>query len=281
MSSIDSDPEPQSEHDEHVHPTVRGGLALWTLFLGFAMLMVGNGLNAAVLGVRTVDEGFGVRTTGVVMACYFVGFLLGPPAVLRMLSTVGHIRVFASLASAASCVVLVHFVWISPLSWGAMRMVFGFCMAGLFVVVESWLNDASTPSSRGRTLAVYGIVSMAGLAVGQLLIATGETSGSTLFVVASILVSMSFVPMALAATTDAPPVRTAERLGLREMFGFAPTGVIGMLLTGASHGIVLGLAAVYATGAGFGTTRTAVFVAAPAMGCLLYTSDAADDSALV
>ena len=262
--------ESPTEHEEPNHPAVRGGLALWTLFLGFAMLMVGNGLNAAVLGVRTVDEGFGVRTTGVVMACYFAGFLLGPPVVIRMLSTVGHIRVFASLASTASCAVLVHFVWISPLSWGAMRVVFGFCMAGLFVVVESWLNDASTPTSRGRTLAVYGIVSMGGMAIGQLLIATGETSGSTLFVVASILVSMSFVPMALAATTDAPPVRVAERLGVRELLGFAPTGAVGMLLTGASHGIVLGLGAVYATGAGFDATRTAVFVAAPAIGALLF-----------
>ena len=270
MTSTDTHHEPQSEHDEHLHPTVRGGLALWTLFLGFAMLMVGNGLNAAVLGVRTVDEGFGVRTTGVVMACYFAGFLLGPPAVVRMLSAVGHIRVFASLASAASCAVLVHFVWISPVSWGAMRVVFGFCMAGLFVVVESWLNDASTPASRGRTLAVYGIVSMGGLAAGQLLIATGETSGSTLFVVASILVSMSFVPMALAATTDAPPVRVADRLSARSLLRFAPTGAIGMLLTGASHGVLLGLAAVYATGAGFGPTRTAVFVAAPAIGALVF-----------
>ena len=269
MTSSDTRPEPQPEHHEHNHPTVRGGVALWTLFVGFAMLMVGNGLNAAVLGVRTVGEGFGVRTTGVVMACYFAGFMLGPPVVLRMLSAVGHIRVFASLASAASCAVLVHLVWVSPLSWGAMRVVFGFCMAGLFVVVESWLNDASTPSSRGRTLAVYGIVSMGGLAVGQLLIATGEAEGPTLFVVASILVSMSFVPMALAATTDAPPLRVAEPLGVRELLSFAPTGVIGMLLTGASHGVVLGLGAVYATGAGFSVTRTAVFVAAPAIGALL------------
>jgi MFS family permease len=268
VTSSDLHPQPQPE-DAPIHPTVRGGVALWTLFVGFAMLMVGNGLNAAVLGVRTVDEGFGVRTTGVVMACYFAGFLLGPPVVLHLLSAVGHIRVFASLASAASCAVLVHLVWISPLSWGAMRVVFGFCMAGLFVVVESWLNDASTPSSRGRTLAVYGIVSMGGLAAGQLLIATGGADGPTLFLVASILVSMSFVPMALAASTDAPPVRVAARLGVRELMGVAPTGVIGMLMTGASHGIVLGLGAVYATAAGFGATRTAVFVAAPAIGALL------------
>lgn len=244
-------------------------MALWALFLGFAMLMIGNGLNLAVIGVRIVDEGFGFRTGGIVMAGYFAGFLLGPGAVVRMLSGVGHIRVFASLASLASCAVLVHFVWVDPVMWTAMRFVFGFCMAGLYVVVESWLNDASTPSTRGRTLAVYMIVSMGGLSFGQLLIATGDPSSGVLFVVASILVSLSFVPMALAATTDAPPVRVADPLRLRDLMRTAPTGIVGMLFTGASHGMLFGLAAVYATQSGFSPSRTAVFVAAPAAGSLL------------
>jgi MFS family permease len=252
-----------------VHATVKGGLALWTLFVGFAMLMIGNGLNLAVIGVRIVDEGFGVRTAGIVMAGYFAGFLLGPAVVVRLLSAVGHIRVFASLASLASCAVLVHFVWVDPVTWTAMRFVFGFCMAGLYVVVESWLNDASTPSNRGRTLAVYMIVSMGGLAVGQLLIATADPANGVLFVVASILVSLSFVPMALAATADAPPVRIADPLGLRDLARTVPTGLVGMLFTGASHGILFGLAAVYATRSGFSPTRTAIFVAAPAAGALV------------
>ncbi len=254
----------------HEHPTVRGGVALWTLFVGFAMLMIGNGLNLAVLGVRMVDEGFGVRTSGVVMACYFAGFLLGPVMVVRWLSGVGHIRVFASLASVASCVVLLQFVWISPPSWALMRLVFGFCMAGLYVIVESWLNDASTPRNRGRTLAVYMIVSMGGLGLGQLLIAAGDPSGDGLFVVASILVSMSFVPIALAATTDAPPVRVSPHLRLRELAHIAPTGLVGMVFTGASHGILFGLSAVYATRAGFGPGETALFLALPSIGALVF-----------
>lgn len=268
MSLIEPHPEPQSEHDEQVHPAVRGGVALWTLFLGFAMLMVGNGLNLAVLGVRMVEEGFDVRTSGVVMACYFAGFLLGPVVVVKWLSGVGHIRVFASLASLASCVVLIHFLWVNPLSWGVLRLVFGFCMAGLYVVVESWLNDASTPRTRGRTLAVYMIVSMGGLGVGQLMIATGDTNGATLFVVASILVSMSFVPIALAATTDAPPVRVSPTMKLREFYRTAPTGMVGIFFVGASHGILLGLSAVYATRAGFGPGMTAAFLALPSLGAL-------------
>jgi MFS family permease len=256
--------------EDHLQPAVRGGLALWTLFLGFALLMVGNGLNLAVLGVRMVAEGFGVQVSGIVMACYFAGFLLGPVMVVRWLSGVGHIRVFASLASTASCVVLVHFLWVSPIGWGLLRFVFGFCMAGLYVVVESWLNDASTVRTRGRTLAVYMIASMGGLGVGQLLVATGDPSEPVLFVVASILVSMSFVPVALAATTEAPPVRLAPRMRLREFFATAPTGLVGILFTGASHGILFGLSAVYATRAGYSTSTTAAFLALPSIGALVF-----------
>jgi MFS family permease len=256
--------------DEHLHPAVRGGVALWTLFLGFAMLMVGNGLNLAVLGVRMVDEGFTVRTSGVVMACYFAGFLLAPALVVRWLSGVGHIRVFASLASIASCIVLLHFVWVSPVSWGLLRFVFGFCMAGLYVVVESWLNDASTPRTRGRTLAVYMIASMGGLGLGQLLIATGDPEDVTLVIVASILVSMSFVPFALAATTEAPTVRVSPRMKTREFFRTAPTGMVGTFFVGASHGILFGLSAVYATRAGFSPAMTAAFLALPSLGALAF-----------
>ncbi|HSL74227.1 MAG TPA: MFS transporter [Ilumatobacteraceae bacterium] len=256
--------------EDHLQPTVRGGVALWTLFLGFTLMMVGNGLNLAVLGVRMVAEGFGVQVSGIVMACYFAGFLLGPVMVVRWLSGVGHIRVFASLASTASCVVLVHFLWVSPIGWGLLRFVFGFCMAGLYVVVESWLNDASTARTRGRTLAVYMIASMGGLGLGQLLVATGDPNEPVLFVVASILVSMSFVPVALAATTDAPPVRLAPRMRLREFFATAPTGLVGILFTGASHGILFGLSAVYATRAGYSTSTTAAFLALPSIGALAF-----------
>ncbi len=254
---------------QHEHAPVRGGLALWTLFVGFAMLMVGNGLNLALIGVGMVDQGFGVRVSGYVMACYFVGFLLGPAVVITWLSGVGHIRVFAGLASIASCVVLIQYVWISPFSWALMRLIFGFCMAGLYVVVESWLNDASTPRNRGRTLAVYMIASMGGLGLGQLLIATGDPEGPGLFILASVLVSMSFVPIALGATTEAPPVRRWPRLRMRELAQRAPTGLVGMVFTGASHGILFGLSAVYATRAGFSARETALFLALPSIGALV------------
>lgn len=250
-------------------PIVRGGKALWALFLGFGMLMVGNGLNLAVIGVRVVDEGFGVTTSGYVMSCYFAGFLLGPPIISRLLATVGHIRVFAGLASLGSAAVLIHSISVVPVTWAMMRLIFGFCMAGLYIVLESWLNDASTPKTRGRTLAIYMVVSMGGLAIGQLIIAFVDTAGSTLFILASVLVSLALVPVTLAATTEAPPVREAERLGLKELFDTVPTGLIGMFFTGMSHGVLLSLGAVYARSVGFDAQRLAVFLVLPTVGSLL------------
>lgn len=263
------DPAEAVDDETQPQPVVRGGLALWALFLGFGMLMVGNGLNLAVLGVRVVDEGFGVTTSGYVMSCYFAGFLLGPAVISRLLATVGHIRVFAGLASVASGAVLIHSISVVPITWALMRLVFGFCMAGLYIVLESWLNDASTPRTRGRTLAIYMVVSMGGLAIGQLIIAFVDTAGFTLFIIASVLVSLALVPVTLAATTEAPPVREAERLGLRELYQTVPTGLVGMLFTGMSVGVLFSLGAVYARGVGFEPQRLAAFLVLPTIGSLL------------
>ena len=127
--------------------------------------MIGNGLNGAVIGVRSGSEGFSVVVTGVIMAGYFAGFLIAPSLVVKMIASVGHIRVFAGLASLASSAVLIHALSVLPVTWTAMRFVFGFCFAGLYIVIESWLAELSTPANRGRTLAVYMLVSVAGVSV--------------------------------------------------------------------------------------------------------------------
>jgi MFS family permease len=265
--AVVSDPVVEAE-TRPVEPQATIG-GMWALFLGLGLLMIGNGLNGAVIGVRSGAEGFSVVVTGVIMAGYFAGFLLAPSLVVRMIPSVGHIRVFAGLASTASSAVLVHAVWVMPFSWTVMRFVFGFCMAGLYIVIESWLGEMSDSKTRGRTLAIYMIVSIGGLGIGQYLVALADPTSFRLFVVSSVLVSMSLVPVTLAATTKAPAVLVPERVKIRELIGFVPTGVIGSFLSGATAGIVLGLAAVYATAIDLSLNRTALFLVAPTIGAIV------------
>jgi MFS family permease len=187
---------------------------------------------------------------------------------VKMIASVGHIRVFAGLASLASSAVLIHALSVLPVTWTAMRFVFGFSFAGLYIVIESWLAELSTPANRGRTLAVYMIVSMAGLGIGQYLIAVADPNGFRLFIVSSVLVSLALVPVTLAAAAKVPPSRSVEKVSIRELIGYVPTGVVGSFMTGASTGVLLGLAAVYATRSGLSVDRTAAFLIAPTIGAI-------------
>ncbi len=250
-------------------PEPRPSSAAAALLTGFAFLMVGNGLGGSVVGIRAELESFDTVATGVIMAAYFAGFLAGSRLAMRSLAQVGHIRVFAALASLASTAALVHAVAVFPAVWVAMRFLTGLCMAGLYVVAESWLNDIATPQTRGRLLALYMVVSMGGVAVGQLLLTTADPGEFTLFIVASVLVSVSLVPVSLS-TTSAPPIDEIERLSMRELIAIVPTGTVSMFFVGMSAGTLLGMGAVYATRVGLSSNEVALFIGASIVGAVVF-----------
>ena len=149
----------------------------WALLLGTGMLMLGNGLQNSLLGIRASLEGFETTTTGVIMSGYYVGFLAGSTLTPKIVANVGHVRVFSALASLASAAVLLHAVFVDPISWVAMRMVTGFCYAGIYVVAESWLNERATNETRGQLLSVYMVVLLGDLALGQFLLNLAPPDG--------------------------------------------------------------------------------------------------------
>ena len=243
--------------------------ATWALFVGIAFLMIGNGLQGSLVGIRTQSAGFSTITTGLVMAAYFAGFLAGGRTVMRLIGSVGHIRVFAALASLTSTAVLVYAVAVIPGAWIAMRFITGFCMAGLYVVAESWINDLATNSTRGRLLAIYMVASMGGIAAGQFLLNVADPNGFELFVLASLLVSLALVPIALSAASS-PPTRIPTPIPIRALLRVVPTGLIISFLVGMAHGSLIGMGAVYATSAGLRPSQIALFMGAPMVGGVVF-----------
>ena len=169
----------------------------WALFLGIALMMLGNGLQGSLLGIRASLEGFPTTLTGILMSGYFAGFLIGSVLAPRLVARVGHVRVFAALASLASTAIPIHAVWVHPASWTVIRLVTGFCYARLYVVVESWLNDQATNQTRGQLLSLYMIVMLGGAAGGQYLLNLADPGGVDLFILVSVLVSLSLIPLLL------------------------------------------------------------------------------------
>ena len=243
--------------------------ATWALFLGLGFLMMGNGLQSSLVGLRAESEGFGTTVAGIVMAFYFIGFLFGTRVANKALQNVGHIRVFAALASIASSSVLVYALAVNPVTWALMRFATGICFAGLYVVVEGWLNDMATNANRGRILAVYMVISIGGVGFGQLFLNTGDSRGADLFIVSSVLVSLALVPVSLS-NASAPPVRVNSTIPLGEIWKIVPTGLTTSFMGGIAAGVLFGMGAVYASAEGLSPGAVGLFMLMPMIGGVVF-----------
>ena len=211
--------------------------------------MIGNGLQGTLLGVRATLAGYDAALTGVLMACFFAGFLVGAIWASKAINRVGHIRVFAALTSLSSVAILIHPVWVDPWVWAALRFVTGACIAGILVISESWLNESADNRSRGQLLAVYMVITFVGMGAGQLLMNVADPEQSALFILVSVLISLAAIPLLLSATHAPPPVeRTA--VSMLRLYHVSPLGAAGAFTAGIVNGSVFGMGAVYAYEAG-------------------------------
>ncbi|CAN5716382.1 MFS transporter [soil metagenome] len=240
----------------------------WALLLGMMLLLLGNGLQGTLLGIRGAIEGFDAATMSVVMSAYYLGFLAGSRRASVMIRRVGHVRVFAALASLISAAFILYVAAPNPFLWAAMRLLVGFCFAGVYVVAESWLNDASTNENRGQALSLYMIVQMAGIIAAQALLNVADPSGYTLFILMSVLVSVSFAPILLSVGA-APAYQTTRPMTLRQLFAISPLGCVGTFLLGGVYAGIFGMASVFGTEKGLTVAQISMFVAAIYTGGLL------------
>lgn len=239
--------------------------ASWALLLGILLLMLGTGLQGSLLGLRASGEGFSTQTVGIVMSSYYLGYLIGSGRAPHLVANVGHIRVFAAFASIASSAVLLHALAVQPLGWTLIRIVSGYCMAGLFVVAESWLNEGATNQTRGALLSIYMIIVYVGMGAGQLLLNVADPQDFQLFVLVSVLVSVALVPAALSVR-GAPAMPQPSKVSLGDVFRAAPLGVVGSILAGAASGALFGVGVIYAGLAGLDVRQTSLFMLAAIVG---------------
>ncbi len=233
----------------------------WALLLGMGLLMVGNGVQGTLLGVRGAIEGFSTFEMSLVMSAYFVGFLGGSRLAPELIRRVGHVRVFAALGSLISAVLLLYAVIPDWIAWTLMRVVIGFCFSGVYVTAESWLNNAATNENRGKALSLYMIVQMLGIIAAQALMNLADPAGFLLFVIPSVLVSLAFAPI-LLSVAPTPVFDTTKSMSLRELYHVSPLGTVGMLLMGGVFAAFFGMASVWGTLAGLSVFEISLFVAA-------------------
>ncbi len=241
----------------------------WALLLGMLLLMLGNGLQGSLLGIRGAAEGFSTGAMSWVMAAYFLGFLGGSRMAPLLIRRVGHVRVFAALASIISAILILYAAIPDPVAWALMRVAIGFCFSGVYVVAESWLNDQATNATRGQAMSAYIIVQMAGIVSAQGLLNLADPRGYELFVISSVLVSISFSPI-LLSVSPAPVFQTTKPKSLAELFAVSPLGVVGAFALGAVFAALFGMASVFGAAAGMSVGQISAFIAAIYLGGMVW-----------
>ncbi len=239
-----------------------------SLLFSVAILLTGNGLQSTLISVRANLEDFSTLTIGLLQSGYFAGFVAGCIVCPHIVRRVGHIRAFAVMASSASVSALMHVLLIHTFTWWLLRVSTGFCLAGLFMVAESWLNERAVNQNRGRILSVYFMVNMGSIALGQLFLMLADPKEFILFVAVSILISLALVPVTLTTAMAPAPIQNA-RLHFRRLFNVAPLGVAGCLAVGLANGAFWGLAPVFIQDAGLPISTISFFISLVIVGGII------------
>lgn len=233
---------------------------IWALLIGVVFIMLGNGMHFTLIGLRGGIEGFSAAELAIVTSGYFMGFLSGANLTPRLIRRVGHVRVFAALGSFMSAGLIAFPLLAEPWAWTVLRVLVGFCMSGIYVTAESWLNDAATNETRGKVLSAYMIAQTLGIIGAQGLLTLGDAGSAMLFIGASILVSISFGPI-LLSISPVPAAEVTRPMPVRELFRGSPLGTVGIFLLGSVYATQSGMGAVFGSQIGMSSDQIALFVA--------------------
>lgn len=235
------------------------------LLLSVALLLMGNGLQGTLLPVRAEMEAFEPISIGVMGSLYFLGFAIGCLAGPFVVARVGHIRTFAAGAALASTVALIHALAVSPVAWWILRALTGLSLAILYMVIESWLNERATNESRGTVMSIYTVINLVTIMIGQMLLTLYPPNSFPPFALASILVSLATLPVALSASTAPAPLKTVK-LRFLHLYKASPVGWIGALSVGLGNGAFWSLGPVFARDSGLDIAGIALFMSLVVLG---------------
>lgn len=242
--------------------------ALSALMISVSLLMFGNSITSTLLALRANLEGYSNEMIGLIASGYFLGFAIGTFRSGPLINRIGHIRTFAALSAVASAAVMMVLITSNAWAWVFLRAVMGAAAAGLFVVVESWLNNRATNNSRGILLSMYTMIAYVASAFGQQTIKFGDPGSYELFLLVGIVLTLSLVPVSLTRATHPDPV-DKPLLSIKKLYAVSPTSVVTCLVAGLISASWWGLGPVYASNIGLSVSQVSGFMTAGLIGGML------------
>lgn len=270
----DENAHPMTITDSHIAPPATAAkavspVAVGSVILSLSLLAVGNGLVFAYIPVRLSAEGLAPTWAGIILTAMSSGGVLGCLLAGRLVSRVGHARAFMTCAA---LIVLSNTLVAAgpyPVWWVVARAAYGFAITGLFIVSQSWLNDAVDNAIRGRVMSIFYIGYIVGLGFGSLTLRFVDVLTPAALLVAIAFAAISIIPIGLTNLRP-PPAPAPASIALAQAWRISPVGIAGMLAVGGLSTMVIGFAPIHASAIGYSKDDIAVLLLAMQFGTILF-----------
>jgi MFS family permease len=230
-----------------------------SLLLGVGFLISGHGLQLTLIPLRAAADGWTELQIGAVGSAYYIGFVAGCFGAPFVILRAGHIRAFTAMVSLTAATMVAHPLWVAFVPWFVFRLIIGASLAGLYMIIESWLNDRATNQTRGLIMSAYIVVNFVAITLGQLAVTLYAPTEFPLFAIATMAIALAAVPVALTRSAQPAPI-TLVRFRPAALYRSSPVGVVGVTLIGVANGSFWSLGAVSAVGAGLTAAEAAIFM---------------------
>lgn len=231
------------------------------LFLSVILLQLGSGGVGPLDALSGLELGFSTADVGLLGSAHFFGFFIGCWAAPRLMGTVGHSRSFAAFTAAGTIGILAHMMIVDPIAWTLLRIMSGFCIAGCYTIVESWLQAKVTNETRGRAMGVYRAVDICGSLAAQLLIGVLAPAQYVSYNLLALLCCAALVPLVLTRAPE-PKVPDAPRLRPQIAWRNSPLAAAGVIVAGLTTAAFRMVGPVYGVEVGLSVESLALFLAA-------------------
>ncbi len=239
-------------------------ISVTALLASVAILLLGHGLQLTLVPLYAVSLDWAPELIGYTGSSYFMGFVVGCLTIPRLVARVGHIRVFAVLIAAATAALL--FIGIVDQFWFWMlsRAVSGWAFAGVYMVIESWLNEKTAVEHRGSVLSIYIMITLVSICIGQLLIGF-ELGFPGLFMLAAALLVLGVVPIGLTSSSLPGPIPVVK-FRLARVIAASQVAMVGAFFGGLVTGGFWALGPVVASVNGLEKEQIGMFMAVTILG---------------
>ncbi len=227
--------------------------------LSLVIIMLGNGFFVTFVSLRLHEAKVSSFMIGLISSAYFAGLLIGSVRAEKLILRIGFIRTFATFASFFTTLVMINGLMLNPYLWLALRFLQGICIAGLFVVIESWLLMFSNRETRGKVLSIYMSALYTAQAAAQFFLGIFPMDSIFPFACVVILSSLSIIPVSMMRASY-PTMSEPAYISAKKLFSVSPFGFIACIFAGMILSSIYSLAPIFAQDMGFSIKQVASFM---------------------